>query len=1145
MGRRVFAGLLALGAILAACSNQAPRQASTVLVLQNLPNTVQVVTLEVDGQPQPVSQQGENWVATLNLSRGKHTFVARGWDAPEGIVLYKAHEVREVIPGQEVRLRLFRITSDVEVVVANPQPGERYVALASGVSGALPGGRGVLQGIPTGRGIPLVVEARDSSGYLLRQGGATLNLSESPISVTVQLEAVSYEAPRLRLTGSTEVVKGEVYTLRVEAQDPNPADRGVTLHSLVLDWGDGVQETFALSGKSLDQTYPHVYTSTGTMRVTVQVTNSKGVAVQEGLTITVRESPTSVVMVPGPDLSQVEIRVQQVPAGTDSVWAEIVPDTPLVPQSVKPLDLRNRYHLALFPENEVWRGSLFLPQGQTYRLELEANQGGTAVRSQPTTFSTDTSSVHLEVPFVSQEGASCPAPSAPLKATFEVQGEGFRSPLEGSTVAVRGVVTAVFPGLKGFYLQDPQGDGRDETSDGLFVYQGSLPVTVLPGQFVQVVGRVTEYAASTDTLGTLTQVVLSDTANLTICGSAALPEPVTLSLPVDDWERYEGMFVRVENLTVTEVSNLGRYGEITLASQRLVHPNADGDPSTHLDPTRPVDASRILVLDDASTRQNPDPIPYLPPSGTLRVGDRLVRAKGVIEWRFGAYRLQPVESVVFSSENPRPAPPAATPHLRLVSFNLYNWFTTPSGSFSPPGCAVSHKPRGATSPEELDRQRRKLVAALKALDADVVAVQEVQNNGSEALEALVEALNSEMGAQTYSYVRDPSGGLGCDAIKVGFLYKPSRVEPVGDAMALSDPVFERFPLAQVFRDKATGGSFVAVNVHLKSKGGCDPSDPDTGQGCWNSRRTAQAQALANWIEETLREMDRDVVLLGDFNAYEEEDPLALLRARGLVPVLQGHYTYVYMGLTGALDHAYATPTLTSQVKGSFVWHINADEPRVLDYTLAFKTADPYDPTPYRSSDHDPLVLHLDLTAEAPTGETGCSREGAPVVINEFRLRGPAGGNDEFIELFNRSCTPIQLGGWKVQGLSSTGTWGDRVTLADVTLEPGQYYLLANTSTNGYSLQVPPDQNYSTGIADNRALRLVNDKNQVVDLVGFASSGQYEGTPLPDGPTSGVTTQISWKRVPSGKDTDNNSADFRFGDNWANPQNRASPRYAEN
>ncbi|WP_234554042.1 lamin tail domain-containing protein [Thermus caliditerrae] len=118
-------------------------------------------------------------------------------------------------------------------------------------------------------------------------------------------------------------------------------------------------------------------------------------------------------------------------------------------------------------------------------------------------------------------------------------------------------------------------------------------------------------------------------------------------------------------------------------------------------------------------------------------------------------------------------------------------------------------------------------------------------------------------------------------------------------------------------------------------------------------------------------------------------------------------------------------------------------------------------------------------------------------------------------------------------------------MASVTLEPGQYYLLANTASGGYSLSVPPDQTYATGIGDNRAVRLLDAQGQVVDLVGFAASGQFEGVGIPDGPTANPSGQISWKRLPSGKDSDNNAQDFFFGESWANPQNRQSPLYGDN
>ena len=78
------------------------------------------------------------------------------------------------------------------------------------------------------------------------------------------------------------------------------------------------------------------------------------------------------------------------------------------------------------------------------------------------------------------------------------------------------------------------------------------------------------------------------------------------------------------------------------------------------------------------------------------------------------------------------------------------------------------------------------------------------------------------------------------------------------------------------------------------------------------------------------------------------------------------YSYVYNGEAGYLDHALASPDLQPDVVDVTEWHINADEPRVLDYNLEYKSAGQqvsyYDPGPYRASDHDPLLVTLDLPA---------------------------------------------------------------------------------------------------------------------------------------------------------------------------------------
>jgi len=162
-----------------------------------------------------------------------------------------------------------------------------------------------------------------------------------------------------------------------------------------------------------------------------------------------------------------------------------------------------------------------------------------------------------------------------------------------------------------------------------------------------------------------------------------------------------------------------------------------------------------------------------------------------------------------------------------------------------------------------------------------------------------------------------------------------------------------------------------------------------------------------------------------------------------------------------------------------------------------------------------------------------------VVISEFRTRGPKGGNDEFIELYNLSSSPVNIGGWKVMGSNSSGTTSTRATIpANVTLNSGCHYLFTNTASSGYSENVPGDQSYSTGITDDGGIAIVNGTT-IIDQVGMSTGSTYkEGTPL-----SQTTNNLeqSYQRTDSTGnvvDTDNNAADFQYKTS-SNPQNLSS------
>src|SRR5262249_50760323 len=124
--------------------------------------------------------------------------------------------------------------------------------------------------------------------------------------------------------------------------------------------------------------------------------------------------------------------------------------------------------------------------------------------------------------------------------------------------------------------------------------------------------------------------------------------------------------------------------------------------------------------------------------------------------------------------------------------------------------------RGANTAEEFTRQRAKIVDELAAMNADAVGLMELQNNGSVAIQNLVDALNVQVGAGTYAIIPDAPTGAGTDAIKVGIIYKPGRLAPVGTARSDTAAINNRAPIAQTFR-LANGEKFNLVVNHLKSK----------------------------------------------------------------------------------------------------------------------------------------------------------------------------------------------------------------------------------------------------------------------------------------------------------------------------------------
>lgn len=641
--------------------------------------------------------------------------------------------------------------------------------------------------------------------------------------------------------------------------------------------------------------------------------------------------------------------------------------------------------------------------------------------------------------FTTIAAVTCGAADTPIG---QIQGTGTSAALSG-TRTVQGVVVGDFeyPGvgatgdyLRGFFLQNPAGadDGNDQTSDAIFVFNGSADSVSL-GQVVQVTGAVSEFGFFS-TGGTLTELTPT---SIEVCGSPGSIVATNVALPVTSataLERYEGMLVSFQQpLFVTEHFQLGRFGQVTLSSgARLPQPTSVAQPGAPALGQQAANDLNQIVLDDDTQIQNPDPIKLgrngssLSASNTLRGGDWVLGLTGVLTETDATtasnvpattdpvrYRLRPIGSLngavpSFQSANPRPsAPPTLAGNLKVAGFNLLNYFNT----FGATACTYGvgggvAECRGADSAAEFTRQSQKSVAAALGTGADVLVLNELENDGygsTSAIQDLTNRLNAAVPG-TWAFIdadarTGQTNALGVDAIKVAILYKPAKVTPIGQTAVANTGAFglytvssgppiqrSRPALVQAFQETAGAhGRVVVVGNHLKSKGsGCDDNvspvgpDPDVGdgQGNCNLTRTAAATQLADWLAgNPTGTGESRILILGDLNAYAQEDPIDALRAAGYTDLIETRlgaaaYSYAFDGQWGYLDHALATPSLVSQVVDLVEWHINSDEPNVLDYNTDFKSAGQvaglYAADAYRASDHDPVIIGLNLLPPAAT-----------------------------------------------------------------------------------------------------------------------------------------------------------------------------------
>ncbi len=559
---------------------------------------------------------------------------------------------------------------------------------------------------------------------------------------------------------------------------------------------------------------------------------------------------------------------------------------------------------------------------------------------------------------------------------------------------VRGVITADYRyenGFSGFYIQTPDSKAKPNISNAIFVYlpAGSTITGGKVGEEVIFKGRLASYQnqLQLDQLSTNIETCNNQASNLVSATPLQLPFTSLTDATGHVPKRYQGMLVKIpQTLTVSENYNYGRYGELSLSFNRLYIP-------TNLYPAKSTEAVELakknllskIILDDGYGSQNRTP--WLPEKfnalNTLRSGYQLKNVEGILEYRFNAWRIQPIQNKalpeIVKETNPR-APTVLskdTKQVRVAAFNVLNYDNSP---------LIGVKPdRGANTVSEFNRQHDKIVSAMKTIDADVYGLMEIANNGYGDKSAIAH-LTKGLGAD-WKYVTPPNlDKLGTDVIAVAIIYNSKRVKPIGVPVVYDDgSKMNRVTMAQSFQALTGGKIFTIVPNHLKSKR-CDDAtgldlDQKDGQGCYNAYRTTAVDKLVQWIAKNPTQVQNpNYLLVGDMNSYAKEDPILAFEKANYKVLLndekigQGKTAYSYVfgvasdadgnGGAGNLDHAIADANLYPMVKRTFAWHINADEPTALDYNEEYKTPEQiaafYNADAFRSSDHDPVIVDLDL-----------------------------------------------------------------------------------------------------------------------------------------------------------------------------------------
>ena len=536
--------------------------------------------------------------------------------------------------------------------------------------------------------------------------------------------------------------------------------------------------------------------------------------------------------------------------------------------------------------------------------------------------------------------AQCPAPTTSIA---NVQGETPRSGMLGQQVTVQGIVTLIQAG-RGLYIEESGSDADERTSNAIFVQSGNLASGVEQGTVISVSGKVSEIGEERYPLTALT-----DIGEIVPCSSNHDLPLTDVSLPLSGLKReaLEGMRIQVDDkLIVTNTYQFAR-GNFTLSANGLQFV-----PTEIMEPGP--ETAGLIAKNKAFA------LPVMMPESMkfpelLVSGASINNITGVVAHDDRDLRVSLQEISTFSSEDYDLPAAAVVGSLRVVGMNLHNYFNGDGkGSGFP-------TPRGAKTADGFQHQRDRIGAAIEVMNPHVLAVMELENDGFGADSAAQDfiQLANDATAKPWAVTRPAGDDTGSDKIAVGIFYRSDRLKAIGPAQTLTGPEFKRSrqPQAQLFAQIPTGERILIVINHLKSKGSCPDSGENAnqkdGQACWNPVRRASAKKMSVWAKSIATSTGTDnILILGDMNAYRNEDPIGSIRDAGFIELMdkkrEPTYSFVYYGQHGTLDYAFSSNSLLEQVEQAFIWHANTPFPANMDL-----------PQPWLGfSDHDPVVVDI-------------------------------------------------------------------------------------------------------------------------------------------------------------------------------------------